>query len=57
MEEVENTKFLAKDISEYLKEMYHRVEQNNPVTGWANGVRIIMFMEEAKVDPHYDGPK
>lgn len=57
MEEVENTKFLAKDVGEYLKEMYHRVRHNNPVTGFANGVRIIMFSEEECADPHYDGPR
>lgn len=57
MEEVESAGFLGKDVGEYLKEMYNRVGPNNSVTGFTNGVRIIMFSEEKCVDPHYDGPR
>ena len=62
MEEVDAAKFVTgdkdiEDIEEYLKELYHRVSRNNPVTGWVNGVRIVMFSEEENVDPYYDGPR
>lgn len=58
MEEVEVTATaIGQDVGEYFKEMYHRVDRNNPVTGWVNGVRIIMFIEEKSSDPFYDGPR
>jgi hypothetical protein len=45
------------DIGEYLKDMHQRVSRDNPVIGWANGVRIVMFIEEKNIDPQYDGPR
>lgn len=57
MEEVDATEFMPGDIGDYFKELYTRVGKDNPVTGWVNGVRIIMFIEEKSRDPYYDGPR
>lgn len=54
MEEVE---IKNESVAQYLERMYCKVDQGNPVIGWVDGVRIIMFKEEHVVDPHYDGPR
>lgn len=56
MEEIQPD-YLGKSVGDFCTDMYHKVDKNNPVTGWVNGVRIIMFVEEQIVDPHYDGPR
>lgn len=33
-------------IGDFCTEMYHKVDDKNPVMGLFNGVRIIMFKEE-----------
>ena len=57
MEEVDASYVDHVDIGGYCTDMYRRVEKNNPVMGWINGVRIVMFAEEKNVDPQYDGPR
>ena len=54
MEEVESKN---ESVAQYLEKMYCKVDQSNPVIGWINGVRIVMFKEEKPVDPYYDGPR
>lgn len=57
MEEMTARDLLGKDIGDICKEMYLKVDRNNPVMGLINGIRVIMFVEEHVVDPHYDGPR
>jgi hypothetical protein len=33
-------------IGDFCTEMYHEVSKEKPVTSLANGVRIIMYLEE-----------
>ncbi len=56
MEDVGSVSVIPDDIGEFMKKMYERVEQDNPITVNINNVRIVMFVEKRFYDSQYDGP-